>query len=352
MNKVLVNGLGTASELGICETCSLDFSWLASNPSTLLWADQICIPKTAYEVAKQSDDTKTRKVISMFLDMAEHHGLIKEINLSDMYQKEEGEKVYRQVSDVAKTLLNTFPHAVKKGSDGVPGEIVIEDYSYCSARMASIYLGMKIAEDIDANCLFSEGEHTFLKYIYGIKANEHCGTGLSNAYNEVFSLYLPENIGAHHYAFTHEDRCKTCQHHEKCKNNYLEETEHAFSKMLTWREYDELQQAKSEIDRIIRIKGQILSSKDVDDVVKMFKERQEQINKNINKRFPKIERWTKMTTVLATPVTVASAITGNIPLTIGSAVATGLSQITEEVMEIYKSKNSWVGFVNSMKNSE
>lgn len=81
----------------------------------------------------------------------------------------------------------------------------------------------------------------------------------------------------------------------------------------------------------------------------MFRERQEQINRNINKRFPKIERWTKMTTVLATPLTIASAITGNMPLTIGSAVAAGLSQMTEEALEIYKSKNSWVGFVNSMK---
>lgn len=352
MNKVLVNGLGTASELGMCEACSLDFSWLASNPSTILWADQICIPKAAYEIAKQSDDTKTRKVISMFLEMAEHHGLIKEISLADMYQKDERKMVYQQVADVSQTLLDTFPHTVKKGDEKVPGEILIENYSYCSARIASIYWGMKIAEDIDANCLFSKGEHTFLKYIYGITANEHCGTGLGNAYSEVFSLYLPENIGAHHYAFTREESCEECKHHNRCKDNYLEETEDAFSKMLKWRDYDELQQAKAEIDRIIRIKGEVLSRKDIDDVVRMFKERQEQINRNINKRFPKIERWTKMTTVLATPVTVASAITGNMPLTIGSAVATGLSQIAEQAMEIYKSKNNWVGFVNSMKDTE
>lgn len=210
---------------------------------------------------------------------------------------------------------------------------------------------MKIADDIDANCLFSEGEQTFLKYIYGLKANEHSRAGLSNAYSEVFSLYLPENIGTHHYAFTNEEHCQECKHHGRCKSSYLHETEYALGKMLKWREYDELQQAKLEINKIIKIKGQILSTNDVDDVVKMFKERQEQINKNINKRFPKIERWTKMTTVLATPITVASAITGNVPLTIGSAAATGLSQITEEVLEIYKSKNSWVGFVNSMKDS-
>lgn len=59
--------------------------------------------------------------------------------------------------------------------------------------------------------------------------------------------------------------------------------------------------------------------------------------------------WTKLTIVLATPITIASAITGNIPLTIGGAVATGAAQMTENLLEIYKNKNNWVGFVNDMK---
>ena len=97
------------------------------------------------------------------------------------------------------------------------------------------------------------------------------------------------------------------------------------------------------------MKNDISSQKDVDDIVKEFKERQNKINRNINKRFPKIERWTKMTTVLATPITIASAISGNLPLTVGSAVAGGVAQATEKLLEIYKNKNNWVGFVNDMK---
>ena len=349
MNKVLVNGLGTASELGICKACNLDFSWLFRNPSTLLWADEICIPKNAFLLAKKHNESKSEKVISMFLNMAENHGLIREIELSNMYQDSEGEKIYEHASLISESLIDTFPSVIKKGNPGVPGEIVIEENEYCGARIASILLGIKLANDINANCLFSKREHTALKYIYGLDRNRHGGIGVSNAYNEVFSLYLPENLGIHHYAFINEDKCQTCKHYDKCKNNYLIDTENAINKMLKWRDFDELQQAKAEIDRIIKIKGQISSDDDVNDVIRMFKERQDVINKNINKRFPKIERWTKMTTVLATPVTIASAITGDIPLTIASSVVAGASQITQELLEIYKSKNSWVGFVNSMK---
>ena len=100
------------------------------------------------------------------------------------------------------------------------------------------------------------------------------------------------------------------------------------------------------------MKNELSSEADIKDIVQQFKERQDRINRNINKRFPKIERWTKMTTVVATPITIASAISGNIPLTVGSAVATGVAEITEQLMEIYKSKNNWVGFVNDMKNKQ
>lgn len=178
MNKVLVTGLGTAKDLDMCEACGLNFSWLIDNPSTILWADQICIPQNAYEIAKAQSERKDERVISMFLNMVENQGIIKPIDLSRMYPKSLGNEIKKKMLEDSQTLLN----------------------------------------------------------------------------------------------------------------------------------------------------------------------------RNINKRFPKIQRWTKMTTVLATPITIASAITGNIPLTIGGAVATGIAQATENLLEVYKSKNNWVGFINSMKN--
>lgn len=349
MNKVLVTGLGTAKDLGICETCNLNFSWLLRNPSTLLWADQICVPEKAYEAAKNVNTRKDEKVICAFLEMAESHGLIDKIDLSSMYQESVGDDIYRKVLDISTALMEIFPDVVKKGDPKVPNEIIIEDERYCGSWMASICLNVKLANDIGANCLFGKREHTFLKYLYGVNFNQIINSGINNAYSEVFSLYLPENLGIHQYAFINEEQCKGCNKHKQCKEQYLDDTTNAIQKMLDWRDYDEIQQAKEEVNRIIKIKGQISTEKDIDDVIKAFKEKQDRINKNINLRFPQIKRWTKMTAVLATPITIASAITGNIPLTVGSAVAAGISQATEHLLEIYESKNNWVGFINRMK---
>ena len=350
MNKILITGLGVANELGICESCNLNFSWLVNNPSTILWADQLYIPQASFETQIANKEQKSEKIIGMFLEMAEVHGIISKLNITDMYQKTVGDQIYQKMLMDSQNLLATFPEVIKKGDEGVPNEILIGDERYCGAWISSIYAGMRVARDIGANCLFSKREHTFLKFLYGLDANRINGNIINNVYTEVFSLYMPEKLAVHSYAFTDEEHCEQCVHYEQCKENNLTDTEKALEKMFKWREYDELQQAKEEINKIILLKNDISSQKDIDDVVKEFKGKQDKINRNINKRFPKIERWTKMTTVLATPITIASAISGNIPLTIGGAVATGVAQATENLLEVYKSKNNWVGFINDMKN--
>lgn len=349
MNKVLVTGLGTVTELGLCEACNLDFSWLVNNPSTLLWADELCIPKLAFEKEKMRNDSKRNKVVSMFLSMAEQNGLINTIDIASMYQEKVGFEIANRVSKDSQALLQAFPETIKKGEEGVPGEIVIGEERYCNAWMASIYTGIKLAHDIDANCLFSKREHHFLKYLYGLDGNEIAGNTYNRIYNEIFSIYLPESLSVHSYAFADEEECQNCVKYEACKDNYLVDTEKALKKIFEWRDYDELQQAKGEINTIIKAKNSISSENDIKDIVKEFREKQNVINKNINKRFPKIERWTKMTTVMATPLTIVSAVTGNIPLTIASAAAIGVSEATEKLLDVYKSKNNWIGFVNNMK---
>lgn len=349
MNKVLITGLGIANDLGICTPCNLNFSWLVNNPSTLLWADQLYIPQSSFDAEIARNERKDEKIISMFLQMAEKQGIIHKIDLTAMYQEKVGEEIYKKMLVDSQTLLETFPEVVKRGEEGVPHEIFIGDEGYCGAWISSLYAGMRVAKDIDANCLFSKREHNFLKYLYGIDVNRFSGNAVNNAYAEIFSLYMPEGLAVHSYAFTGEERCKECIHYDECKETYLHDTENVLLKMFKWREYDELQRAKEEINKIISVKNDITSQKDIDDIIKEFKERQDKINRNINKRFPKIKRWTKMTTVLATPITISSAITGNIPLTVGSAVTTGMAQVAENLIEIYKNKNNWVGFVNDMK---
>lgn len=36
MNKIFVTGLAIGNEIGTCDFCNFDFSWLITNPSTFM----------------------------------------------------------------------------------------------------------------------------------------------------------------------------------------------------------------------------------------------------------------------------------------------------------------------------
>ena len=121
------------------------------------------------------------------------------------------------------------------------------------------FASVKVADDLGANCLFSKREHIFLKYMYGIE-NVALRRGYKNkVYEEIFSLYMPEGLVIHNYAFNDEKQCESCGNYGECKSGYLEMTERAFEKMFKWRDYDEIYQAKQEIEKIIKLKSQIIS---------------------------------------------------------------------------------------------
>ena len=106
---------------------------------------------------------------------------------------------------------------------------------------------------------------------------------INNVYSEIFSLYMPEGLAIHNYAFVNEDKCKQCAHYKQCKESYLCDTEQALKKMFKWRDYDELQQAKEEINKIIVLKNEVSSQNDINDIIREFKVRQDRINRNIYK---------------------------------------------------------------------
>ena len=247
MNRVLVTGLGLANSLGMCESCNLNFLWLANNPSVLLWADEILLPASGYNATIEHNEDKDEKVVNLFLEMADKANILNIIDLTGVYLDSVADRIEKTARIYEEKLINTFPNKVIKGDRNVPGEIFIDNDGYCRPYIESVLASLKVAKDYDANCLFSLHEHKLLKYIYGIDTRALNESAVNRVYNEVFSLYMPEAMKIHNYAFMHPDHCSTCAKEDDCKNSYLKDTEKAFQEIFKWREYDEIQQAKEVI---------------------------------------------------------------------------------------------------------
>lgn len=343
MNKVLITGLGVGKSLHVCDCCNLDYSWLGMNPSTLIWADKICIPQKAYN-AQLDEKGKASKAINLVLEMANKNGILDIVNISDMYQDCVGEQIYSAVKRDTNALLANFPQNIGMGREGVPDQILIEGEEYCGPYLASIYASIRVARDLGANCLFDKRVYHFLKYRYGLEMVTQTKQLERDIYNEIFNVFIPNESPIPKYAFENDEKCSECAYEDKCEGEYLEILEKNLREIFRWRQYDEIYQAREEIDKIVAIKGQITNEKQIKEVIREFEDRKEKINVNLHKRFPKVKRWTNLVTVMATPFTLCSALNGNLEATAVSAAASAVSIAVEKAVEIYETQNSWVGF--------
>ena len=348
MNKVLITGLGIGNSMEVCDACNMDYSWLINNPATFIWADKICIPSNLF--GQYSDEKSAfSAALKLIMDIADDNGLVEKITIPDSYKKE-SEAIYLAAIEDANQIYKQFPEAVEKGNDHVPHEIMIDGRRYCGPYIASIYASIKLANDIGANCLFNDEVNCFLKYRYGLEANKHIHQNEKRIYNEIFQALIPNEPILHTYAVNSEEQCKECVHVGRCKDSYLNEIEGNLTAILKWREYDEVYRAKEVISDLIRRKNSICSEEDIKEVISAFEAKKKAINTNINKRFPSIRRWANLVTIVASPVTVYSALSGEAAVAAASASLIGLSTTVEKAIEVYKSRNNWVGFFDKKTN--
>lgn len=246
-----------------------------------------------------------------------------------------------------------FPNSIKKGKEGVPDEIVIDSFGYCGPYVASLYASLKLSEAISANCLLNAQDYNYLKYKYGLSASLVAKQSTINTMNEVFSLYLPDELVFHDYALTQDDLCGKCQNDSKCSSEYLNKIGKNAEKLLSWRNYDEIHRAKEELEKIIQKKDELGEEIISDDVKREFLEKQNIINRNIKKVFPVIKRWTCLSAIIAAPIPIISAIAGQpIATTIAAASIISASTIVSKTIELYENKHKWVGFINNLQNSK
>ena len=347
MNKVLITGLGVGKALDLCYECNLDFSWLINNPSTLLWADKILLPKECFDFTKTTNK-RLDAIIDITLETLDKKNLLEKLPTNIKYTDEEQLRIYAQFLRDRELLLKYFPKTIKKGEDDEHKEFFIDDYHYCAPYIASLYGAIELAKKNNAQCLFNKNDATYLKYLNGIKANNQ--EPINKLYSEIFSTLLPNESLIPSFAIHNEEKCKTCKHENSCKEEY-DNYQKTLNTILSYRNYDELFQARKNVEKIISKKGEIRDDKDVTEVIESFNEKKNTINRNINKLFPKIKRWTNMATIISTPLTITSGILSalqntNPVIPIASGSVLGIVEAVNKTMENYTESHRWVSFLD------
>lgn len=342
--KVLVTGLGMGFDFGVCDVCGIDLSWIINNPSILLWADKIVIPKEAFKLQLENEDRKIDKAVNLVLNMARAANIIELIDVKATYTQGVGKSIETQSVTDVQNILESFPEISKRTNEGVPGEFVLNGISYCGPYVSSINASLFLSQEIKAKCLFSDRDYNFLKYKYGIKNDK--SVYQLRAFDEVFSCYLPNEMIIHNYAFEKEERCDECVKQFTCKETYLKDIETRMDDILRVRDRDELQIAKNEFQKVIDTTEYVNSSQFIEEIKREYEEKQRKINRVLKLVFPKVKRWTNVTASVSTAISAGNLLSGNMETAAIAGGISGLSKIVEYGMKYYESRNSWVGFIH------
>jgi len=350
LNKVLLTGLAIGKDLGACESCSFDLDWLIDNPSVLLWADKIIITPAIWESINDHKRLKTQKIapaLKLIFDIINSEGLLEIINPKDIISSQYIEYIGNIIQHDAKRLIEVFPQFVKKGDEGVPDSINIGDTEYCGAYLRSIYASLLLTKHFNANCLFNNKALNYLNLKFGLDGlPTNLNPNYINSFSNVFQVTIPNELVLHNYAFTNDSQCNSCRSLLSCKDNYLKDIENSVFKIMEWRNYDEIIQVKNITQKIINTKDSYDGTLDPILIKNEFNSEKRKINKRIKNVFPKIKRWTSLSTIISVPIALSGLIYDNSFLTVSGASIVGASTIAKELVNYFDSKYNWLGFKN------
>jgi hypothetical protein len=352
MNKLQITGLALLceAEKGSCSLCNYDFSWVFNYPSTLLWVDKIILSPGILKIIDKEhypDNLSLYKVLHMFFDIAGEYGLIEIKNPKGTLTADLKDKIKKQVKLDRTNLAKKFPEHIKKGDiTKVPGELLIGDYHFCSVHIEEIYFNLIMSRIWDTNLLLNDQSKEYLKYRFGNNLPNIINMKKNgiDAFAEIFSSYIPElNI----YPASSQEKCTQCNQIINCRDKELKTIEKNIRTYIKYRDYDELQELKDVYNQIA-IKSAKTSS-DSKDIINHFRAHERKLRKKMVRIFPKVERWSKLITIMSLPIAVVGISTQN-PLigSIGAGIAS-ISTALGKYVEIMKSKQSWLFFNQTSK---
>lgn len=355
LNKLLVTGLAIGRDAGVCEACNYDFSWLLTHPSILIWADKILFTEFVWSIVQQEAYPKpatAAKACKLVLDIAQAHGLVEIRKPLPLLSRELGDSIFAQAESDIESIRKLFPDQVEPSRNDHtlydPKEFLhIGDRHYCAPYLSSAYASLLLARSWDANCLFDHEVFNILRYKFGITAlPREADVDTVQSFHQVFDACFPNDPLFPRYAFSSEEECSACH---RCKDEFLKDVESGTLQMIKWREYDEVQQARSVVDGIIGRQNMMCGDVEPSEVAREFEELKQTLKRRTKAVFPQAKRWSNVVTMVSIPLAVTGLAAGSSLVTMAGATLAGLAQISKEGIEFLESKYRWAGFLQSLQ---
>lgn len=341
--SILVTGLVLGKESKICDCNNVNFDWIFSKSSDLLWADNVVITENEMNVVKiQSSRDQYMKAIEIVFSILQDAGMVKIISDSEISQDNA-----EMLADRLRNDLSLLADIIKTSDDENDPIMSIGDSHFCFPSLWTFYASLYLSFYHNAEFSLSADELSYLNILlprkYGRYAEE---TGARIAIEEVLSLYLPSVQIGHPYLFENkEKRCALCMNSTKCQDGYLSDIEKQVYKVLELRQYDEIRQLCDVLNKLCERKasfGSVLTGTELwNDLQNEAKEQERKARKVLKN----MSKWRKLSTFASIGLGAASFIDPAFGLT--ATIPTLASHLLSERENSVKKDTSWINFVNN-----
>lgn len=148
------------------------------------------------------------------------------------------------------------------------------------------------------------------------------------------------------YLYDHQNQCLECKNETQCKDSYLLEIEKNVKNVLHKRDFDEIQQIINLLNRISEKRNSNEFAINPNEFAQEFSIEKTKINRKLKHVFPKVKRWTNLTTFVSIPVALGGLVTGNPFLAISGGMITGVAKGSEELIKYFENKYNWINYLN------
>lgn len=341
--SILVTGLVLGKETQICSCNNVNFGWLFSQSTDLLWADNVVVTENEMAVIKdQSKEQPYMKAVDIIFSKLYDAGIVKVIPDSEIDSEIAEELSARLTNDLS--LLSDIIEVSDNENDPI---MTIGESHFCFPSLWTFYASIYLSFYHNVNFALSSDEFVFLKELIPRKYGKYIEESRTKvAMQEVLGLYLPAiNIG-HPYLFEDKvTRCLSCAHNNNCQDDYLKQIEKQVDKVLEYRQYDEIRQLCEVLDKLCARKssyGTILTG---DELWTDLQEEAKIQERKAYKVLKQISKWRRISTYASIGLGAASFISPYFGLS--SAVPAAASQFLSDKEKKIKKDASWINFVSN-----
>lgn len=341
--------MGIGEKVGLCCVNNMEYGALYINPTTLLWADKVCLPEEFFRAAIKYPHNKFEVAIATILEKLHQNDMIELLDDDTLEMTAEPSKqIEKRMAKDMHSIFEAFPENAKQIAvqENNHLDISIDGLEYCEPYILSIYASLSLAKGLGAYCLFNNRAYTYLKYKLGLDYRRITQKAQTDIYDYIFSFVLPNDVRFPEYAIEADEKCNSCAKQERCSLDFITDTKKTVDKILEYRNYDELYILRQEIDGIIEKHSTYTSILSPEDVKEYLREKKQRVAHMMNRRFPQVRRWTKFATIASVPAALLSLSSDGGTAAAVSAVAGVLAKGVESTMDVYESRNKWVSFID------